>query len=86
MGGKENNIYNNIYKGLNIIKAINYKLKNLIIPLRLAKVKISVKKDQNFNKKRLFSYINTLLPPSKYIYLNSLLKGRRYFITLNQVH
>jgi hypothetical protein len=31
MGGKENNIYNNIYKELDIIKAINYKLKDLII-------------------------------------------------------
>jgi hypothetical protein len=44
MGSKEDNIYNNIYKGLDIIKAINYKLKDLIIPLRPARVKISVKK------------------------------------------
>jgi len=38
MGGKENNIYNNVYKGLNIIKAINYKLEGLIILLRPAKI------------------------------------------------
>jgi hypothetical protein len=44
VGGKEDNIYNNIYKKLDIIKAINYKLKDLIIPLRSARVKISVKK------------------------------------------
>ena len=43
IGGKEDNIYNNICKGLNIIKAINYKLKDLIMPLRLAKVKISIR-------------------------------------------
>jgi hypothetical protein len=44
VGGKEDNIYNNICKGLDIIKAINYKLEDLIIPLRLAGVKISVRK------------------------------------------
>ena len=44
MGGKEGNIYNNICKGLDIIKVINYKLENLIIPLRLARVKISIRK------------------------------------------
>ena len=44
IGGKENNICNNIHKGLNIIKAINYKLKDLIMPPRPAKVKISVRK------------------------------------------
>ena len=40
MGSKEDDICNNIYKRLNIIKAINYKLEDLIIPLKLAKVKI----------------------------------------------
>ena len=45
MGSKEDNIYNNIRKGLNIIKTINYKPKDLIMPLRPAKVKISVKKN-----------------------------------------
>ena len=44
MGGKEDNIYNNIYKGLNITRATNYKLEDLIMLLRLAKVKISVRK------------------------------------------
>ena len=40
MGSKENNICNNVRKGLNITRAINYKLKDLIISLKLAKVKI----------------------------------------------
>ena len=44
IGGKKNNIYNNIYKGLDITKATNYKLKNLIMSLKLAKVKISIRK------------------------------------------
>ena len=44
IGGKENNICNNVYKGLDIIKTTNYKLEDLIMPLRLARVKISVKK------------------------------------------
>ena len=44
VGGKENDICNNIYKGLDIIRVINYKLKNLIMFLRPAKVKISVRK------------------------------------------
>ena len=44
VGGKENNIYNNVCKGLDITRATNYKLENLIIPLRLARVKISVRK------------------------------------------
>jgi hypothetical protein len=86
MGSKENNIYNNIYKGLNIIKATNYKLKDLIIPLRLAGVKISIKKGRSFNKKRLSSYINAPLPPSKCIYLNSPPKDRKCLTTLNRVH
>ena len=44
IGGKEDNIYNNIRKGLDIIKITNYKLKNLIIFLRLAGAKISIRK------------------------------------------
>ena len=44
MGGKKDNIYNSIYKGLDIIRVTNYKLKDLIIPPRLTKVKISVRK------------------------------------------
>jgi len=34
---QNNNIYN-IYKGLDIIKVVNYKLKGLIMPLRPAKI------------------------------------------------
>ena len=44
IGGKEDNIYNNVYKGLDIIRAINYKLEDLIMPLRLAGVKMSIRK------------------------------------------
>jgi hypothetical protein len=83
VGGKEDNIYNNIHKGLDIIRAINYKLKDLIIPPRLARVKINIKKGQSFNKKRSSSYTNAPLPPSKCIYSGSLLKGERRLTTLN---
>jgi hypothetical protein len=86
IGSKEDNIYNNIYKGLDIIKAINYKLKDLIIPLRLARVKISIRKGRSPSRKRLFSYTNDLLPPSKYMCLGSLFKNRRHLATLNQVY
>jgi hypothetical protein len=44
ISGKENNIYNNIYKGLNIIKVTNYKLEDLIMLLRPTKMKISIRK------------------------------------------
>ena len=37
IGGQDNNIFN-IYKELDIIRAINYKLEGLIMPLRLARV------------------------------------------------
>jgi len=83
MGGKEDNIYNNIYKGLDITRAINYKLEDLIMPLRPAEVKISINKSQSFSRKRLSSYTNALLPPSKRICLGSPPKGRRRPITLN---
>ena len=83
---KQNNDVFNIHKGLDIIKVINYKLKDLIMLLRLAKVKISIRKGQNFNKKRLSSYTNAPLLLSKYIYLGSPPKGKRYPTTLNQVH
>jgi len=86
IGGKEDNIYNNIHKGLDIIRAINYKLEDLIIPLKLARVKISIRKGRSFSKKRSSSYTNALLPPSKRIYLGSPPKGRRRLTTLNQVH
>ena len=43
MGGKEDNIYNNVRKGLDIIKATNYKPEDLIMPLKLAGVKISIR-------------------------------------------
>ena len=86
MGGKENNICNNIYKGLNIIRVINYKLEDLIITLRSAKVKISVRKGQSFSRKRSSSYINALLLPNKRICSGSPPKGIRCLITLNWVH
>ena len=35
--GRDNNIYN-IYKGLDIIRATNYKLEGLIMPPKLARV------------------------------------------------
>ncbi|XTI96187.1 hypothetical protein V2W45_1475024 [Cenococcum geophilum] len=71
IGGKEDNIYKNVYKGLNIIRAINYKLEDLIMPLRPAGVKISIRKgrsssrNRSFSRKRSSSYTNALLPPSK---------------------
>ena len=77
MGGKEDNIYNNIRKGLDIIKAANYKLKDLIMPLRLARVKISIRKGRSFSRKKLSSYINALLLPNKCMCLGSLPKDRR---------
>jgi len=83
IGGKEDNIYNNIRKGLDIIRAINYKLEDLIIPLRPARVKISIRKGRSSSKKRSSSYTNALLPPSKHIYLGSPPKGGRRLITLN---
>jgi len=43
MGGKEDNICNNVRKGLDITRAINYKLEDLIIPLRPARAKISIR-------------------------------------------
>ena len=86
IGSKEDNIYNNIYKGLDIIRVINYKLEDLIIPLRLARVKISIRKGRSSSRKRSSSYTNALLPLSKRIYLGSPPKGGRRLITLNQVY
>ncbi len=63
---------NNIYKGLDITRAINYKLEGLIMPPRLAKVQISIKKGRSFSRKRSSSYTKLLL--SKCIYLSSLNK------------
>jgi len=83
IGGKEDNIYNNVCKGLDIIKAINYKLEDLIMPLRLARVKISIRKGRSSSRKRSSSYTNALLPPSKHIYLGFPPKGGRRLITLN---
>jgi hypothetical protein len=84
IGGKEDNIYNNVRKGLDIIRAINYKLEDLIIPLRLAKVKI--RKGRSSSRKRSSSYTNAPLPLSKRIYLGSPPKGGKRSITLNRVY
>ena len=81
IGGKEDNICNNVYKGLDIIRAINYKLEDLIIPLRPARVKI--RKGRSTSRKRSSSYTNALLLLSKRIYLGSPPKGRKRPITLN---
>jgi len=83
VGGKEDNICNNIRKGLDIIRAINYKLEDLIMPLKPARVKISIRKGRSFSRKRLSSYTNALLPPSKRMCLGSLPKGGRRLVTLN---
>ena len=83
IGGKEDNIYNNVRKGLDIIRAINYKLEDLIMLSRLARVKISIRKDRSSSRKRSSSYTNVLLPPNKRTYLGSPPKGGRRLITLN---
>jgi hypothetical protein len=83
IGSKEDNICNNIHKGLDITRAINYKPEDLIIPLRPARVKISIRKGRSSSRKRLSSYTNALLPPSKRIYLGSPPKGGRCLVTLN---
>jgi hypothetical protein len=84
IGGKEDNVYNNVRKGLDIIRATNYKLEDLIMPLRPARVKISIRKGRSSSsRKRSSSYTNALLPPSKRIYLGSPPKGRRRLVTLN---
>jgi hypothetical protein len=83
IGGKEDNIYNNVYKGLDIIRATNYKLEDLIMPLKPARVKISIRKGRSSSRKRSSSYTNAPLLPSKRIYLGSPPKGRGYPITLN---
>ncbi|XTI83920.1 hypothetical protein V2W45_1465102 [Cenococcum geophilum] len=69
IGGKEDNIYKNVH---------------LIMPLKPAGVKISIRKGRSSNKNRLFSYTNALLPPSKRTYLGSLPLGGRRPITLNR--
>jgi len=85
INGQNNNIYN-IRKGLDIIKAIKYKLEGLIMPLKLVRVQISIRKGRSSNRKRSSSYINIPLPPSKRIYLGSLPKGGKRLTTLNQVY
>ena len=42
---KEDDIYNNVYKGLDITKVANYKLESLIMPIKPARIQISTKKD-----------------------------------------
>ena len=81
IGGKEDNIYNNVYKGLDITRATNYKLEDLIMPLRPAGVKI--RKGRSSSRKRLSSYTNAQLPLSKRIYLGSPPKDRKRPITVN---
>jgi len=83
VGSKENNICNNVCKGLDIIKIINYKLEDLMMPLRPAGVKISIRKGQSSSGKRSSSYINALLPPSKRACSGSPPKGGRRLATLN---
>ena len=65
IGGKEDNICNNVHKGLDIIRAINYKPEDLIMPLRLAGV--NIRKGRSSSRKRSSSYTNAPLPLSKYI-------------------
>ena len=84
VGSKENNICNNVCKGLDIIKIINYKLEDLMMPLRPAGVKI--KKGRSFSRKRSSSYTNALLLLSKRMCLGSLPKGGKCFATLNRVY
>jgi len=43
VSGQDNDIFN-IYKGLDIIKATNYKLEGLIMPLKLVGVQGSIRK------------------------------------------
>jgi len=84
IGGKKDNICNNVRKGLDIIRATNYKLEDLIMPLKPARVKI--RKGRSSSRKRSSSYTNAPLLPSKRIYLGSPPKGGRRPITLNRVY
>ena len=64
IGGKKDNICNNIYKGLDIIRVINYKLEDLIMPLKPARVKISIRKGRSFSRGRLAILIPYYRPVS----------------------
>ena len=76
VSGKKDDIYNNVCKGLNIIKAANYKPEGLMMPTRPTGIQISTKKGQSSSRKRPSSYTNLLLI-SKHMCLSSLPKGRR---------
>jgi len=73
IGRQDNNIFN-IYKGLDITKAINYKHKSLIVPLSVARVQGSIRKGQSTSRKRSSNYTNAPLPPNKRLYLSSPIK------------
>ena len=72
IGGQDNNIFN-IRKGLDITKAINYKLEGLMMPLRLASIQSGIRKGRSSSRKRSSSY-SALLPPGKCLCLTSLTK------------
>jgi len=44
VGSKEDDICNNVHKGLDITRMTNYKPEDLIMPLRPAGIKISIRK------------------------------------------
>ena len=52
VSGQNNNIFN-IYKGLDIIKMTNYRLKDLIIPLKLVGIQKSKNKVEVLAKRGL---------------------------------
>ena len=85
VGSKEDDICNNVRKGLDITRATNYK-EDLMMPPRPVGVKISARKGRSSSRKRSSSYTNAPLPPSKRTCSGSPPKGGRRLATLNQVH
>ena len=83
---KDDDILDNVRKGLDITTATNYKLERSMTPLSMAQVQDFTRQSRNTSKKRSLSFTDSPLPPSKRTRTSSPTKGGISPPMWNRVH
>lgn len=89
VGGLDNNIRGNVWKGLDILKQANYQLESSIFLLNIARNSISRRARESNNiagQKWPSSCTGTSLPPNKWWQLHSSTSTESGIRTFNQIH
>lgn len=84
--GKDDDVRDNIRKGLDVTRAANYKPEGCMLPSSATEMEDSTRSSRNISKKRSYSSTEAPLPPTKRIRLGSPTEGGGSPAIQNRVH